>query len=702
MKRIPSLFFFVVLTVVLFGCAKPSGAPEEAGPVARPAAMLRPANADASYVGDEACASCHAGIAETYRQSNMARAITKFDPATAPERFDDTVVHNARTNLSYQVFVRNDTLFQREFRTDAGGNVIHERIHHADYVIGSGNATRSYLMQVNGYLTEMPVTWYVHRGAWDMSPGYEEANDRFERQINLACVTCHDGPVAHTPFTQNHYTEIPLGITCERCHGPASAHVAKWRAAPDEAVPEEADPTIVNPARLDRGRRLSVCQQCHLAGVLVFEPGEDPTTFRPGMPLAAHHTVFVPDLELTDPEAVGIDSHPVRLARSLCYEKSDMTCGSCHDPHTPKALLDENHYNNACLTCHDAGHEAVCARPEASSPAEAVTGDCVSCHMAQGGTTNVPHVIFTDHWIRRRPGPPRDPAAGRPAFDSPQPMHLIALQERGRSAHVIAPRTTHTAEDDLEVAIAYLDFYETMHRVPAYVDSVLFYARRGFARGADHVDARIAWARALGEKDSLAAAVTVLAEAARVYPEHAWVQFWLGSFHDALGHSDEALAALRRAVAIQPKLIEAQVKLGEALLRAGRTEEATAQFEKVVALDPAHRPKAWHNLGLLYLRAQRPDAAARAFTEALRLDPDLADAYIQLGTVYLTQKKLDAAARQFYRAILTAPDDPAGYGSLGLVYLQAGRPAEARRLFEKVLELDPGNANARALLERLQ
>ena len=35
---------------------------------------------------------------------------------------------------------QNDTLFQREYRKDRAGNIIHERVHPVEWVIGSGNA----------------------------------------------------------------------------------------------------------------------------------------------------------------------------------------------------------------------------------------------------------------------------------------------------------------------------------------------------------------------------------------------------------------------------------------------------------------------------------------------------------------------------------------------------------------------------------
>ena len=184
---------------------------------------------EAAYAGDEACASCHEDLYVSYHRTGMGRSVSRFDAGTAPERFDaegrSPVVHNDAFGFYYQAFVRGDTLYQREFRLDERGAVRYERVHRADYVVGSGNATRSYLMRENGFVTEMPLTWYVERALWDMSPGYRTSNSRFSRPANLQCITCHNGLPEHTPFTQNHYADLPLGITCERCHGPAADHV---------------------------------------------------------------------------------------------------------------------------------------------------------------------------------------------------------------------------------------------------------------------------------------------------------------------------------------------------------------------------------------------------------------------------------------------------------------------------------------------
>ncbi len=682
----------LLVTVLLWaGCARQA-------PEAETVAV-----AEAAYVGDEACASCHEDLYASYHRTGMGRSVSRFDRATAPERFDaegrGPVVFNEASGYYYQALVRGDTLFQREFRRDAQGRVSYERLHRAAYVVGSGNATRSYLMRENGFVTEMPLTWYVERALWDMSPGYRTSNSRFSRPATLECVTCHDGNPEHTPFTQNHYADLPLGITCERCHGPAGAHVEARLAGIE---PDEAE-DVVNPARLERSLQLGVCQQCHLEGITVFAPGEDPTTFRPGRPLAAHRSVFARLDRIEDPDDFGIASHGLRLALSECYKESAMTCTTCHDPHRPTSDFGPDAFNATCRSCHDgsdAGHEAVCERPGTATLAEAMTGDCVSCHMRVGGTSDIPHVSFTDHWIRRVLPPARPPGPIEREAERTEPFTLVNLLG-GDAPEAPGSRPRSGGEADLEAALATFQLYETQHRLPAYLPAVIAGLRRGLAAGADRPDARVALGRALLEMDSLAAAERALGEAAAAAADDAWASYWLGLARSRQGETQAALGPLRRAVEMQPLLVEARIALADALSATGQTDAAVAQLEAAVDADSLHHPAAWNNLGFLHLQAGRTAEAEGALAAAVRLDPLFAEARVNLGSVYLLTEQPERAVAQFEAAAQARPDYAPAYGNLGVAYLQLGRRADARRMFERLLALDPGDQRARAYLAQL-
>ncbi len=676
-----------VLLAVLTGCAtgetphrgaaSSQGAPEE------------------QYAGDEACASCHEEHYLSYHRTGMGRSMSRFDAASAPEMLPGPPVYHEASDFYYEAFVHADTLFQREYRLDASGQTTYERVHPVDWVIGSGNHTRSYLANVNGHLTEMPLTWYVERRRWDLSPSYDQENLRFSRPVVAECMACHNGFSGHSRFTFDHYRDVSDGITCERCHGPGSAHIDLRLAGlgPEAGNP---DSSIVHPARLSRGDQLSVCRQCHLSGTTVFKSGETPSTYRPGISLKANRSIFVTAGQIDDPERFGIASHAIRLEKSACFQESDMTCTTCHDPHIPVADLGNSHFNAVCAGCHASdgveGQVGVCGRESAHTEAEAMTGDCVTCHLRSSGASDIPHVTFTDHWIRRELPPAVAPEDIERVFIRPDPFRLVrATAPPGEADQGLAL---------LEEATAYFAFYDQIHALPVYLDSVMIKTEAGFQAGADHAEARLALGRALLEQGRVDEAVTTLSEAASVYAEDVPIRYWLGVALLRADRPGEAVASLQRAVEMQPAFTEAHLKLAEAFYAAARFAEAESSWLAGLAEDPVHHPGSWNDLGFLYLQTGRLEEAGRLFDRALALDPDLVRALVNAASVDMQEQDWEGAIRLLDRAIEKQPDFAPALGNLAVAYGQLGRTDEAIRTLRTLLRYYPGDPRAEALLDQ--
>lgn len=671
-----------------------------------------------AHVGDVACAECHADIASGFERTTHAASISRFDRATAPERFaaDGTspeVVH-PRSGRLYQAFVRGDTLFQREYRRGPGGERLGERAVAVSHVIGSGNATRSYLATESGsdgdvYLTELPLTWYVEKARWDLSPGYDYSDSRFARAITLECAACHVGQAEAVPFTQNRYSSVGGALGCESCHGGGAGHVASHRRG------ETPDPAgdVVNPANLSPDLELAVCQQCHLEGVAVLAAGETATSFRPGEPLQAHRTVFVPEEKLDHPEDFGLASHAYRLMQSACFEETlaaggAMTCTTCHDPHRPTARVD---LVQACQSCHGASHDTVCSRPEAHGDetvdlALATSGDCVGCHMTVGDTEDIPHVTFTDHWIRRDPPEPSSDheakvAAAAARTEPHELVEVLALQDRLWGKPPPAPSAAGTARSALETGMAYYTLYDSQHPLPDYLSRASGGIRRGLAAGIHRADAYLALGRVLRDADSLDAAEQVLAEGTRRFPDHAGLAYWLGHTRLALGNAAGAVSALDASVQAQPLFQEAHFKRGEALADLGRSDESITAFRTGIDLAPDRSPGGWNNLGFELLKAGDGGGAKAAFRRALELDSDFVTARVNLASALLMGNDPGGAIPELERVLERAPDDVSALGNLGVAYARTGRFADARVLFERLLEIDPFDRRARAYLAEL-
>ena len=689
--RIPEPAYIILLIcwclVVVSGCRKQN----------RANTPTSPETPTASYVGDEACASCHEDLYMSYHRTGMGKSVSLFDPTTAPERFDvNTEVYHPPSGFYYASYLQNDTLFQREYRKSVNGDITYERTHAVDFVVGSGNATRSYFMNINGYITQMPLTWYSASEKWDLSPAYEQTNHRFSRAIGPQCMTCHNGLPEYSPYTQNHYSSVPLGITCERCHGPGSDHADSRLAGlgPSEGAP---DPTIVNPAHLERDLNLAICQQCHLTGVTVFKPGEAMHTFKPGKPLSSNRNVFVTEEQLTDPERFGIASHATRLSQSACFQKTSMTCVTCHNPHQSVTELSEDYFNETCQSCHtpkeDAPDVAVCGRGGTEDLEELMTGNCVSCHLQKSGTSDIPHVTFTDHWIRRTLPPSIDPEEIERDLVKTTPSTLVRIESNGN------PRGPDAM---LEEAIAYFDFYDSQHELPDYLPRIVTIARQALAEGADHPEGRLSLGRALLELDSLQSARRVLEAATNQYPEHARIHYWLGETFAALGSNEQALASYRQTVNLSPKFNEARLRVARELTALSRLDEAEQVYLDLIAEDSVSHPQAWNNLGFLYLNMNRLQEALPLFEQATNLDPTMIIAWANAGSVHLFNGDLDLAAATFEQALEIDPSYVPAIGNLAQVYWQQDKKEEARSMLRRILAFNPSDQRARALLEQWQ
>lgn len=344
------------------------------------------------------CVECHPDEVAGYLNTGMGRSLARPDSAQPTGTY-----HHGPSDTRFEIEFSDRGMVHRIRR---GGL---EASYGIDYVVGSGNAARGYLVRVGNAVFQSPVTYYTAEGRWGMAPGMEGLTDPdFTRPVTAECLWCHAGKPRPVAGSVNRYRSPVFeaeAISCDRCHGPSDAHLDSPAAT-----------TIFNPAKAPPRQRDSVCEQCHLAGLArVLNPGQTFGSFEPGRPLEDFWAVFVgaPDR----PDARGrfqVVSHVEQLALSRCAQRSgeSLWCGSCHDPHSaperPKRFI-----SGKCVECHKGKMDA-----EHASLAD----DCVTCHMPQRQSHDSGHSAFTDHRIMRRP-------AAHPPSERPRRLQAWAPQD---------------------------------------------------------------------------------------------------------------------------------------------------------------------------------------------------------------------------------------------------------------------------------
>jgi len=324
----------------------------------------------ATLVGDSACGSCHREKVHTFHQTAHAMTSSLPSAETIHGKFSpgSDTLRTINPNLVF-VMESNDKGFFQTAHMKTSATEELSRSERIDIVVGSGRKGQTYLFWDGDQLFQLPVSYWTDMDGWVNSPGYIDGAADFERPIVPRCLECHSSSFENQPPPENRYrrASLALGVSCEKCHGPGSDHVAQMRSTPPSKVP--AGFAIVNPSRLSRARQLDVCAVCHngagepLAAALSFAPGDD----------LSRYIAF----SRWDPNArVDVHARQVPLLEaSRCFRFSKtMTCTTCHDVHTPQR--DTASFASHCMACHQV--ESCRIFPKLG---HAIDTRCVDCHM---------------------------------------------------------------------------------------------------------------------------------------------------------------------------------------------------------------------------------------------------------------------------------------------------------------------------------
>jgi len=345
------------------------------------------------YAGSKACMHCHRELSNSYAHSNhyktSAGVITdslKKSVALSDDRF-------YFTDTSYiRIEEKNHFLFQSYV-----GNGVERATEKFDIAFGSAEKAQTYGYWKNGKLYQLPLTHFAGMHTWANSPGFPPGRAYFGRVIESRCFECHasyinkvsvqSGPLSVSEKPDS--SSIVYGIDCERCHGPAAAHVKFQEENPAVTTSKY----IVPFKSLSRQQKLDVCALCHSGNdratqrsLFAFMPGDTLSHF------------YYPDFGAGSPEPDVHGKQLQLLERSECYKKSDLTCTSCHDGHG----REENQlagFISQCMNCHPKPVHATGTIPSNGQ-------NCISCHMplqsskiisfnTGAGLKNIPYFIRT-------------------------------------------------------------------------------------------------------------------------------------------------------------------------------------------------------------------------------------------------------------------------------------------------------------------
>jgi len=593
------------------------------------------------YIEDKACQSCHPKKWKTYQHVGMSKSFVKPSKEHFIEDFNAPDFYHAPSQRYYKIRRVQDELFFYRYQLDTEGAKINEFTRKIDWILGSGNKTRSYLYQTKvGEIFQLPLGWYSQQQKWLMGPGYEKKDHiGVQRLIRRECMFCHNAFPENPAGSDSHWQphqfpkDLPEGTGCQRCHGPGVKHI---KSVLDGSQLEKIKAAIINPAKLTVKNRDSVCFQCHMLpavsviGMRRFSRND--FSFRPGELI----TDFIVNVDVKDPELAKedrfeINHHAYRLTQSKCFTKSlgKLTCISCHNPH--KKVSKENavvHYEKVCLSCHQK-HKVTKGNN---------ADDCIACHMPQRRTQDVIHVAMTDHKIqvntttnqqRLAAVHPKEPIIEAIDFLMPESSPTGIQGELYKTIILLRTVTTVDALNHLEKIMArsknipidaYLDLANAQIKLKRYKKAQQSLNTVFDKKPNDFKALQLMGIVHISQKQFSRAEKT-FNKALKINPQVAELYFNYGILYLSQNKFELAQQKLKKALKLRPNMIKAWQYSAKIHTKLAEYDQAIIAYKKLLSIDPSH-PKIYLNLAKLFLKQNIKSEAIRYLKHGIKINAD--------------------------------------------------------------------------------
>ncbi|MFM6331568.1 MAG: trypsin-like peptidase domain-containing protein [Dolichospermum sp.] len=195
---------------------------------------------------------------------------------------------------------------------------------------------------------------------------------------------------------------------------------------------------------------------------------------------------------------------------------------------------------------------------------------------------------------------------------------------------------------------------------------------------------------ALGSSGKYPEAITALELAVKFKPE--FVPAWdtLSVVYRELNQLDKALVAINAAIRLEPNNPNLYNEKFLVLSNLKKYKEAAAAINKAIELSP--RAAFYYNRGVVRKELGDKQGAIDDYTQAIKINPNLALAYSNRGIVYHQQGNYIAAISEYNQAIAKDANSLAAVNNIGLIKYEQGDKETAIKQWQKAMKIDNKSA----------
>ena len=643
------------------------------------------------YVGGQTCAECHQEQYKDWKLSHHRWSLLEPNQHSVLAKFaNENVTHNG---VDWRFYQRDGKYFVTTLYPDNKRTEFEIK-----YTVGK-EPLQQYLVELDrGRLQALDMAWNTEKEQWfhlypkqELSPNNGLHWSGPYKNWNGRCAVCHSTNYkknysAKTDSFQSDWSEI--NVSCEACHGPGEAHLAwarsKYKDQSANFYKVSATGLVVHTGE-ESDSEIRLCAGCHSR-----RSAFDPFSPLPGSLFDDHYRLALlrPDLYFSD----GQIKEEVYVYGSFLQSKMNakgVRCSNCHDVHSGNLVADGN---SVCTQCHSpAGNEnfPTLTRKDYDGKEHhyhdpGVEGaKCVNCHMPARTFMQV--------------DPRRDHS-----FRVPRPD----LSEKIRSPN--ACTLCHEGQSNKWAADTLLKWYPDGRGGKPHFSQIFFdaqnnssnnIAERLIGLALDSKMAPIVRATALqylkpNLRPELVEKIVPLLRHKNSLIRRSTIALFSGSpARFRIKYTSPALNDPARSVRLEAA--KQVINLSSSDLSKDhqkQVRDVMRDYQGTLAAN-ADFPEIQLNLAGVALSLRNLKAAESALKAAVKMDPQLVQAWTLMSRIQVQQRQLSKAQTTLRKAIESAGPSAQLYQLLGQVFSRQTKTEEAAEAYKKAIRISEKDAN---------
>ncbi|WP_243652283.1 tetratricopeptide repeat protein [Mariniflexile fucanivorans] len=667
---------------------------------------------DNHFLGDEACKKCHEGEFKDWQGSHHDKAMEIANDSTILGNFNDIKFTSQGVTSR---FYKKDSDFY--VNTEGPDGDYHD--YKIVYTFGITPLQQYIVKFPNGHFQCLRTAWDTEKNKWfDLYPDFKVVHSEWLHwsrgglNWNTMCSDCHSTNVRknYDQKTHSYDTKYALiNVSCEACHGPGKDHVEQatklgdnYKFTNDLKMTHATDPKQL----------VDDCARCHMRREQISEHYNfEGTMLDHYFPQLIVQNTYYPDGQILDEDYVYGS-----FVQSKMYH-NNVTCTSCHNPHSTKLKFDGN---ALCLQCHvPANYDTP---KHHFHPINTESSQCINCHMT--GRYYMGNDFRRDHSFRI-PRPDLSIKYGTPNActgchtDKSNEWALENFKKHygepkeNHFSDLLAPGLTgseHGLQDLFK--LAHDTSYPEIARASAikgisnYVNSNTIDDMLKFLKDESPL-VKAATLDALGTmhtNDYVNYFLPLLKDEKRAVRVKAFFAIGALSENDIPKEYKEVYKIVKTEFETNLKstsdFVGGRIKKADYNLKKGNLEAAIKGYESALEIDNINNIVRT-NLANLYYRNKDFNKAEAAFKTIIKQEPAYGETYYSYALLLAELNRTEDAIAQLNLAIKYMPENTRSYYNLSLLYDKVGDFKKAEDIAVKGLKKAPQNESLLYILAYL-